>query len=1409
MANVFVDPAVRIRSDEVASVNLLLNAGQRDYILKSLDERGGAQELVRQQYSGRYPFELLQNANDAARDRGERGRARFVLTESALLVADNGSGFGERQVEAICSLGRSSKGPGTSIGHKGLGFKSVGEITDRPQILSANTSFQFDADRLHAEMRNLLGDTSARQRFPVYAFPYPVTETDLESDASAAARLRAEGFATIIRLPFKLGLARAAVAGHLADCLHPRLLLFLPDVDHLELRGTDTDFSAEIARDQDGLVEHALLAADEASEEWLIYRNATRPDRAAREALGEAWAQVDETHFAVAVPLDEHSQPATTETFPLHVYFPTEDRPGLHVAVHAEWVLTMDRRHLADTPEAIDFNGQVLAAVAQFVATTVALDLVDRYDASPASVQSVIPSLEVGTGWAGELLQTQWTAALAETRFMPFTDGELHPPTEARPLPSSLGDPERAHHFLALSPNETLRPDVEARGSVRSFLASVAGASRLTIPEVLTFLAAPSSESVAAFYEFLIDWRNVAGQTLIPHLMAVPCVLTTNGAFMAPADHSIFLPRKDSSLPDDLPVPIATVPEVAGVEGLLKDLDVKDFEWRDLIREYLVKILENPDADQVDRERAMRGLRAYQAARRSGGDNVDGLLGRVLLDTRTADGTSTGTRRADEVYFGSDRTGSSALELIYGPFGAAEFLDTSIPADPEEAATDRAFYRMLGVVDHPRLSEVAERYALTGGRHPHGGPLMDEWLAWIDDLARRCPQGHDSSQQIALSYHLDRFAEIAHSKDPARLMQLWNELARNWGKVYEEAMVGTIRCNHGWHSGEKDRAVHSLFAYVLWSREWVPVALAGQAELVQPELAWVETTDPPPRIQQRIPRISEAMYRIHGGSALVASLGLIEVGRPSVDDLLELLASVAAETDESGTDRDIDLAARWIQRSIEDALPFDVEPHADPSSVRFLARHHGQTVFVSQPPYAVDPLLRDTWEQVRPVLSAETGLNRLARHFDLVKLDDAVDALPVALDVRDGDILERIKQRVDGTKPYIYALVATENARAEDRVRPALRRLELVVCDRLLLKYEYDGDHIERGDASCYIATRTESRGRRQHRFGTAYLEIDDHTGEPDWFALGRQLAQYLDAAGHADAITMLLKMDRTDRDRMMTDRQIPESAVVDARETLRLPLEDETDAWGALDALAGAALERFTQVQMELGTVEGHADVDDEIGPIHPEPATTDVEQESASEPPPIDWASVHVTDAMPAVVAAAEMGETRHGGGGSGHTSTAPSIQTEFAKRQVGKRGELVVYRLEVERVRQFGMNPDMVEWRSRTDELAPIDIVSLDEGGDRIFIEVKSTSGSDPAAPFEISRSELLEAGALGARYLIYRVTDANTSSPTVTRWADPLRLIREGNGRLLLSGAQMELGLVAPDVGTPDTADVEER
>lgn len=185
--------------------------------------------------------------------------------------------------------------------------------------------------------------------------------------------------------------------------------------------------------------------------------------------------------------------------------------------------------------------------------------------------------------------------------------------------------------------------------------------------------------------------------------------------------------------------------------------------------------------------------------------------------------------------------------------------------------------------------------------------------------------------------------------------------------------------------------------------------------------------------------------------------------------------------------------------------------------------------------------------------------------------------------------------------------------------------------------------------------------------------------------------------------------------------------------------------------------------------------------------------EAEAPAAPTPVDYSSVEILDAQPGEFSAPAPTRQPAQRIGTGGPSAAPSVQTGEENRRVGKRWEEVVYNVERRRLKDLGKNPNLVHWVSRTDELSPYDLLSVDEDDQLIYIEVKSTKGSDAAEPFYVSHAELIEATFRRSRFYIYRVTDVDSASPTITRWADPLALIKDGKGRLLLAKAQMVLSL----------------
>ena len=145
-----------IRSEDFG-IGLELEGRQKEVAQKQRQREGrGLQRLSKELYSKdtHFVLELIQNADDNSYDESVllAGSVRvpalkFIIGASGVTVLNNEVGFSERNVRAICDVGRSTKGAHHSgyIGQKGIGFKSVFRITDTPEIHSGGYHIMFDA----------------------------------------------------------------------------------------------------------------------------------------------------------------------------------------------------------------------------------------------------------------------------------------------------------------------------------------------------------------------------------------------------------------------------------------------------------------------------------------------------------------------------------------------------------------------------------------------------------------------------------------------------------------------------------------------------------------------------------------------------------------------------------------------------------------------------------------------------------------------------------------------------------------------------------------------------------------------------------------------------------------------------------------------------------------------------------------------------------------------------------------------------------------------------------------------------------------------------------------------------------------------------------------------------------------
>ncbi|WP_344945828.1 sacsin N-terminal ATP-binding-like domain-containing protein [Sphaerisporangium flaviroseum] len=200
-------------------------------------------------YRGRSLIELLQNAHDAHDGDRHDGRVHILLDETdgeygTLYVANGGTPFTWERVMAICKFAMSEKTVGDGIGNKGVGFRSVLELTTAPEIFSAQPGesaeeplsgyrFRFAT---HDDLLNLLGDeglaAKAAAEMPPFQVPFPISNLPEE-----CAALAVDGYVTVVRLPLMSQSARddaTRLWSELATASVP-VLLFLNRLERLVL----------------------------------------------------------------------------------------------------------------------------------------------------------------------------------------------------------------------------------------------------------------------------------------------------------------------------------------------------------------------------------------------------------------------------------------------------------------------------------------------------------------------------------------------------------------------------------------------------------------------------------------------------------------------------------------------------------------------------------------------------------------------------------------------------------------------------------------------------------------------------------------------------------------------------------------------------------------------------------------------------------------------------------------------------------------------------------------------------------------------------------------------------------------------------------------------------------------------
>ncbi len=459
-----------------------------------------------------FVLELVQNADDNQYAPDVTPQLAFYLEQQRLVTVNNEVGFTEANIQAICSVGASSKSKNKTgyIGEKGIGFKSVFTVSNAPEIHSNGFHFKFDRTDEH----NLLG----------YVVPHWCEPTAAIVEDS-----------TTIVLPaapdYEFG------AETLVD-LDARLLLFLNKLRLLTL--VLNGMTSKYRRfDKEGV---SLLTVERQLEQGETIREEARYVRSEatftinEQCLDEKRPGIDRSTVILAFPVDANGEAKPEPTSHVFAFLPIR-QVGFKFAVQADFILNSSREEVLTDRR---WNQLLRACIASVFLR--AVESFKSTDTLAFTYLKYIPSEGDVVDPFFRTVRKSIVDALAKSACLPSSSGQWKQPHELR-----IADKDFRRLFpspIALELFGFDYVDPRVQGGVE--LLRSLGATDVLSEDVLglfkrhsTWLQAQSLEWRANFFAYVA----VAQQQLIKEgLLKCPCLPTSNGTFVVPANANVFFP---------------------------------------------------------------------------------------------------------------------------------------------------------------------------------------------------------------------------------------------------------------------------------------------------------------------------------------------------------------------------------------------------------------------------------------------------------------------------------------------------------------------------------------------------------------------------------------------------------------------------------------------------------------------------------------------------------------------------------------------------------------------------------------------------------------------------------------------------------------------------------------------------
>lgn len=312
--------------------------GEAEQSPNLLEDLAALEGYLSETYSSRAFIELLQNADDAGATTVE-----FSFNGTQLISSNNGKTFTANDVQGICRSGKSSKSRGSSIGYRGIGFKSTAALASQILVSSGDYCFKFSKELTARAL-------ASSKPMPLIRVPHFGKAADDEWAVFSNGNVLSPGQDTVFIFDV---IDLVALAAEFEN-FRSDYLLFLNNVLEVRLnfRGSKRTFYRS-KKDSSPTESTVTLGSSDSGETiWLVSGQAT---------FSLACATVNDT-----------PSPMRQESSLFHSFLPTTETTGLGVRINADFStdpsrtkITLDEHTLEILQDVSAFVARTLISVAQ------------------------------------------------------------------------------------------------------------------------------------------------------------------------------------------------------------------------------------------------------------------------------------------------------------------------------------------------------------------------------------------------------------------------------------------------------------------------------------------------------------------------------------------------------------------------------------------------------------------------------------------------------------------------------------------------------------------------------------------------------------------------------------------------------------------------------------------------------------------------------------------------------------------------------------------------------------------------------------------------------------------------------------------------------------------------------------